>query len=252
MQAVAPPRVRGIFVTGTDTGVGKTHVTVALVRALRDAGVRVAGMKPVAAGIGAGETMNADVAALAAADGLALALRDRNPFAFAAPIAPHLAARDAGTSIALATIAAAYARLGSAADVVVVEGAGGALVPLDATTDMLDIPRRLRLPVLLVVGLRLGCLNHALLSAQAIAARGLALAGWVANGIDPTMMHDDANVADLATRLLAPCVARVAHGAQPRFGKTTLRMLGLAPPSLEGASRDTGDGSARGPARDAP
>lgn len=231
MQTGASPRLRGIFVTGTDTGVGKTLVAVALVRALRDAGVRVAGMKPVAAGIDAGEAMNADVAALAAADGLALPLRDRNPFAFAAPIAPHLAARDTGEHIALAPIAAACMRLSQLADVVVVEGAGGALVPLDEDNDMLDIARRLRLPVLLVVGLRLGCLNHALLTAQAIGARGLALAGWVANRIDPAMARIDDNVADLAARLRAPLVADIAHGAQPRFHEAALRMLGLSGPS---------------------
>lgn len=251
MQGVAQPRLRGIFVTGTDTGVGKTHVAVALVRVLRDAGVRVAGMKPVAAGIDAGETMNADVAALAAADGLALPLRDRNPFAFAAPVAPHLAARDAGVQISLAPIAAAYARIAAVADVVVVEGAGGALVPLDAGADMLDIARRLRLPVLLVVGMRLGCLNHALLSAQAIAARDLALAGWIANRIDPAMGCVDDNVADLATRLGAPCVADVSHGAAPQFGEAALRALGFAGAGLAVAARDTDAGSARCSRRDA-
>jgi len=227
-QAAPPRRLRGIFVTGTDTGVGKTHVAVALVHALRDAGVRVAGMKPVAAGIAADESMNADVAALAAADGLAVPLRDRNPYAFVPAIAPHLAAREAGERIDLAPIAAAYVRLGTVVDVIVAEGAGGALVPLDATTDMLDVARRLRLPVLLVVGVRLGCLNHALLSAQAIAARGLALAGWVANRIDPAMARGDDNVADLATRLRAPCLADVAYGAAPQFAPAALRMLGFA------------------------
>ncbi len=252
MPGTARPRLRGIFVTGTDTGVGKTLVAAALVRALRETGVRVAGMKPVAAGIDAGETMNADVAALASADGLALPLRDRNPFAFVAPVAPHLAARDAGEHIALASIAAACVRIGKAADVVVVEGAGGALVPLDADTDMLDIARRLRLPVLLVVGLRLGCLNHALLSAQAIAARGLALAGWVANHIDPAMARADDNVADLATRLHAPCVADVAHGAAPRFGKAALRVLGLVPPSLAVSVSGADDARSECPRRDLP
>lgn len=207
---------------------GKTWIAVALVRALHDAGVRVAGMKPAAAGIDASEAMNADVAALAAADGLALSLRDRNPFAFVPPMAPHLAARRAGVRIDIATIAAAYARITAQADAIVVEGAGGALVPLDDTADMLDVARRLRLPVLLVVGMRLGCLNHALLTAQAVAARGLALAGWVANRIDPTMACSDENVADLVARLPAPCIADVAHGAVPRFGAPALRTLALA------------------------
>lgn len=222
--------MRGLFVTGTDTGVGKTHVAVALVRALRAANVRVVGMKPVAAGVETHEAMNADVAALAAADGAPVALADRNPFAYAPPIAPHLAAREAARPIDLATIAAAYARLTAAHDAVIVEGAGGALVPLDATTDMLDLARALDLPVLLVVGVRLGCLNHALLSARAIAARGLRLAGWVANRVDPAMLRADANVADLALRLPAPCVADVAFGAAPRID---LAALGLSPMSSE-------------------
>ncbi len=226
MAAVATA-TRGIFVTGTDTGVGKTVVAVALVRALRAAGVRCAGMKPVAAGIEPGGACNADVAALAAADGLALALRDRNPYAFPPPVAPHLAARQAGARIDLAVIADAYARIARGAAAIVVEGAGGARVPLDATTDMLDIAQRLHLPVLLVVGVRLGCLNHALLTADAIAARGLHLAGWVANRLDPAMAIADDNVADLATRLAAPCVADVGHGAAVALAPGALANLGL-------------------------
>lgn len=221
------PHVRGMFVTGTDTGVGKTCIAVALLRALDRAGIRAAGMKPVAAGIEVGATRNADVAALAAADGLELPLRDRNPYAFVPAIAPHLAARDAQVVIDPAAIAAAYGRVAAAADFVVVEGAGGACVPLGGTLDMLDIPRHLRLPVLLVVGVRLGCLNHALLTAQAIAARGLTLAGWVANRIDPDMERADDNVADLATRLPTPLVADVAWQAQHRLGDDVVAKLNL-------------------------
>lgn len=223
----------GVFVTGTDTGIGKTHVAVALVAALRASGVAVAGMKPVAAGIDPPDETNADVAALAQADGLALAPADRNPFAFAPAIAPHLAARESGAAIDLPTIAAAYVRLAAVAPTVVVEGAGGALVPLGAAHDMLDIPRRLRLPVLLVVGVRLGCLSHALLTAQAIAARGLVFTGWVANRIEPAMQRADENVADLKARLPAPCVADVAFGATPRFDAGWLRTLGRAPVSSD-------------------
>lgn len=226
---------RGLFVTGTDTGVGKTLVAAALVRALREHGVRAAGMKPVAAGIGAHEAMNADVAALAAADGLALPLRDRNPYALVPAIAPHLAAREAGAALDPGVIAAAYVRIGAVADAIVVEGAGGALVPLDDRHDMLDIARRLRLPVLLVVGVRLGCLNHARLTAAAIAARGLVLAGWVANRIDPAMERADDNVAALAARLPAPLVADVTFDAAPRFDAVALRALELLPLSSEGA-----------------
>ena len=206
---------RGLFVTGTDTGVGKTRVAVAILRALSDSGRRAVGMKPVAAGLAADGSANPDVAALLDAGNVDAPLPDRNPYAFAPAIAPHLAAAEAGATIELAAIAAAYARLAARSDVVVVEGAGGALVPIDATHDMLDIAARLRLPVLLVVGMRLGCLNHALLSAAAIRARGLELAGWVANGLDPRMQALAANVEALSLRLQAPRVASIAWGAPP-------------------------------------
>jgi len=219
---------RGIFVTGTDTGVGKTLVAAALVRALVLAGVRAAGMKPIAAGIEGGQSMNADVAALAEADGLALDLRDRNPYAFVSAIAPHLAAREVGVEIDLPTIAAAWRRVAAHADAIVVEGAGGPLVPIAAGGCMLDIARRLRLPVLVVVGVRLGCLSHALLTAEAIAARGLTLAGWVANRIDPAMSWADANVEELARLLRAPLVADIGWNETPRFAPGSLFDLGLA------------------------
>jgi dethiobiotin synthetase len=219
---------RGWFVAGTDTGVGKTRVAVALVRAMRAAGVRVAGMKPVAAGIEPGATVNADVAALAQADGLALPLRDRNPYGFADAIAPHLAARDEGVAIDLAAIAAAWSRIADVADTIVVEGAGGVLVPLGQDLDMLDVARRLRLPVLLVVGVRLGCLNHALLSSRAIRDRGLQFAGWVANRIDPAMARGDDNVAELAARLPAPLWDDVPWNTEPAFAKSPCPAYGEA------------------------
>ncbi|MEO5765811.1 MAG: dethiobiotin synthase [Casimicrobiaceae bacterium] len=202
-----------VFITGTDTGVGKTRVAQALLRAHVAAGRRAVGMKPVAAGIEPGEEVNADVAALARAGNVDAPLADRNPYAFAPAVAPHLAAAATGVAIDLAAIAAAYARLAARADVVIVEGAGGALVPLDARHDMLDVALCLRLPVLLVVGLRVGCLNHAFLSERAIRARGLVLAGWVANAIGPGMVLQDENVAALSRRLAAPCIAVVEHGA---------------------------------------
>ena len=218
---------RGIFVTGTDTGVGKTVVAVALLRALVASGLRAAGMKPVSAGIEPGGSANADVAALSAAGNVDAPLADRNPFALVPAIAPHLAAVQAGVGIDLAVIAAAYARLTAQSDVVVVEGAGGVLVPLDARHDMLDIAKRLHLPVLLVVGMRLGCLNHALLSVAAIRSRDLRLSGWVANCIDPQMPALQANVDDLALRLPAPLVAFVAWGASPILFPGVLDKLGL-------------------------
>jgi dethiobiotin synthetase len=206
---------RGIFVAGTDTGVGKTYVATALLRGLARDGVRAAAMKPVAAGLEPGVAIQADVAALAAAAGVAAPLADVSPYVFAAPVAPHVAAAREGVAIDLDRIAAAYARLAARADVVVVEGAGGVLVPLGPATDMLDIPARLGLPVLLVVGIRLGCLNHALLSALAINARGLRLAGWVANRIDPAMAEADASVAALDRRLPAPRWADFGWADEP-------------------------------------
>jgi dethiobiotin synthetase len=218
---------RGIFVTGTDTGVGKTVVAVALLRALAASGQRAAAMKPVSAGIACDASVNADVDALVRAGNVDVALADCNPFAFAPAVAPHLAAAGAGVHIDLAVIEAAYLRIAARSDVVVVEGAGGVRVPIDAQHDMLDIAAALRLPVLLVVGMRLGCLNHALLSAAAIDARGLQLSGWVANCIDPEMRAVAANIADLGLRLRAPLIAQVVFGAQPLQSGDVLAKLGL-------------------------
>ena len=200
---------RGLFVTGTDTGVGKTRVAVSLIHALRAQGLRVAAMKPVSAGSEPGE-LHEDVAALLQAANVAADVRDVNPYAFEPAIAPHIAAEQAGVRIDLQVIAAAYARLAAQADVVVVEGAGGWRVPLNDAEDMADLAQRLGLPVVLVVGLRLGCLNHALLTAESIASRQLPWAGWVGNQIDPTMAQQAANIAALRARLPGPCL-----GIQP-------------------------------------
>ena len=210
----------GIFVTATDTGAGKTVVACALLRRWAAKGARVVGMKPVAAGIAAGAACNEDVAALAAAGNVDAPLGLCNPFAFVPAIAPHLAAAEAGVHIDLKRIRDAYAVLAARADRVVVEGAGGAYVPLDAQRDMLDIALSLSLPVLLVVAVRLGCLNHALLSAHAIHARGLALAGWVATLADPKMARIDANLLALDERLPAARIATLAWGRTdaPQWG----------------------------------
>jgi dethiobiotin synthetase len=217
---------RGIFIAGTDTGVGKTTVAVALLQALVAAGHRAAGMKPVSAGLADGMSTNADVIALQRAGNVDAPLRDRNPFAYARPIAPHLAAAEAGLPIDLGVIAAAFSRLSSRSDIVIVEAAGGVRVPLDMRHDMLDIALHLELPVLLVVGVRLGCLNHALLSATAIEDRGLRLAGWVANRVDPQMQAAAANVDDLARRLGAPLLADFAWGAMPVWPRGVLELMG--------------------------
>lgn len=218
--------MRGLFVTGTDTAVGKTRVATALVRALNASGVRAIGMKPVAAGIEPDATANADVIALARADNLDAPLDLRNPYAFADAVAPHLAAGAAGIAIDLAAIERSARRLALHADTLVVEGAGGACVPLDDRHDMLDIAMVLDLPVLLVVGMRLGCLNHAVLSAMAIRRRGLVLRGWVANLLPPRMALVDANVQTLTSRLAMPPVAIVDVGGLPTFSRDALGMLG--------------------------
>ncbi len=191
--------------TGTDTGVGKTRVAVAMIHALRAQGLRVAAMKPVAAGHVQGE-LNEDVVALLQATNVAADLTDVNPYAFAEPIAPHIAAQLAGARIDLDVIAAAYARLAAAADVVVVEGAGGWRVPLNESEDMADLAERLGLPVVLVVGLRLGCLNHALLTAESITQRNVPWAGWVGNHLDPSMARQAENLTTLRARLMRPCL----------------------------------------------
>lgn len=208
-MATTPPIARlglhGYFVTGTDTCVGKTRVAVALVHALRAQGLRVAVMKPVAAGC-APDVPNEDVSALMQAANVAADIDDVNPYRFDAAIAPHIAAAQMGVRIELDRVADAYTRLAARADAVVVEGAGGWRVPLGEDEDMDDLAARLGLPVLLVVGLRLGCLNHALLTADAIVRRGLPWAGWVGNVIDPAMACLEDNLAALHRRLPGPCL----------------------------------------------
>jgi dethiobiotin synthetase len=219
---------RMLFITGTDTGVGKTAVAVALLRALARTGWRAAAMKPVASGREPGDALNVDVAALVGAAGVAAPLPEVNPYAFDAPIAPHVAAEEAGRRIELGVIRTAAAALARRADVVVVEGAGGVLVPLDERHDMLDIAAALDATVLLVVGVRLGCINHALLSALAIRARGVPLAGWVATRVDPSMSRADASVAAIAARIGAPLLADLAQAASP-WPDGALATLGFPP-----------------------
>lgn len=203
------------FVTGTDTEIGKTLVSCALLYALTQCGMRAAGMKPVAAGavLRDGALHNEDVDALVAAANIALPLELIAPYLLRDATAPHIAAAQEGVSIDSDHICASYQRVHDAADAVVVEGVGGFRVPLSERFDTADLAQRLGLPVILVVGLRLGCINHALLTAEAIAARGLTLAGWVANVVDVGMHHSEANIEALTARLPAPllgCVPRLA------------------------------------------
>jgi dethiobiotin synthetase len=197
----------GWFVTGTDTGVGKTLVASAMILALRRRGLRVAGMKPVAAGLEDGRY--ADVDSLVAASAGNYPPDLVNPYRFAEPIAPHIAAARAGVAIDPERIVSALRRLRAGADAVVVEGAGGFRVPLGETVDFSDLAQRLGLPVVLVVRIRLGCISHALLTAESIDRRGLPLAGWVANAVDPGMPAVRENVAALATRLSAPLLGEI-------------------------------------------
>ena len=221
-----------LYVTGTDTGIGKTLASCALLHALRGHGLRAVGMKPVASGCERvdGEWKNADALALQAAGGAGIAYADINPFALEHPLAPELAAREAGVEVALEPILAAHARLAQQADALIVEGVGGWAAPLSATLMQADLVRALQLPVLLVVGLRLGCLNHALLSARAIAADGLHLAGWIASHVDPAMERVDDNIAMLRARMPAPCWGVLPHApdADPRAMAGHLRIPMLA------------------------
>lgn len=220
------PTRRSLFVTGTDTGVGKTLITAALLRVLREGGHCVAGMKPIAAGSMAGPEgpANEDALLLQAESSARHPYGDVNPWLFEPAVAPHIAAAEAGIAIDLARIAAAHARLAAAADVVLAEGAGGFLVPLDAHRSCAEIPALLRMDVILVVGLRLGCLNHALLTVEAIAARGLALAGWVGNHIDPGFARMQSNVDTLAARIAAPCLGIIPHMPEPDVSAAAARL----------------------------
>ena len=211
------PKALSLFVTGTDTGVGKTLVSAALLHALAGYHRRVVGMKPVAAGteLVNGVPANDDVLALRAASSCRVPPELDNPVLLPDPVSPHIAAARAGVRIDIAHLVACHHALVQLADAVVVEGAGGFHVPLSNTETGADLAQALGLPVLLVVGLRLGCLNHALLTAEAIRARGLTLAGWVANHVDPAMLAQQDNIAFLQQRLQAPLLASIPHQSAP-------------------------------------
>lgn len=228
--------MHGLFVTGTDTGVGKTQVATALLHMLARAGRKTVGMKPVASGavLTRDGLRSDDALRLQEAASLSRPYELVNPYAFAPPIAPHIAAAEAGITVELSTIVRAFHRLSAGADAVIVEGVGGWQVPLSEKLAVPDVIRALALPVILVVGLRLGCLNHALLSARAICNDGLKLAGWVGNGVDPHFERRAANLATLTRRLEAPLLAEIPY--QPTFtvaevagifdAENTIRALG--------------------------
>lgn len=227
------------FVTGTDTDVGKTTIAAGLLRAARLAGLSTAAVKPVASGCEAGADglRNSDALALLAECSLPLSYAAVNPFAFAPAIAPHLAAREAGVELKVEALAVAVqAVLAQRADFTLVEGAGGWRVPLGEQATLADLPVALDLPVILVVGVRLGCINHALLTAEAITRDGLRLAGWVANVLDPQTSRLDDNLRTLSERLAAPCLGRVPRleqaGAAAVARHLDISPLGLGPASV--------------------
>ncbi|MDN5862421.1 MAG: dethiobiotin synthase [Salinisphaera sp.] len=218
-----------LFVTGTDTEIGKTHVACGLIRAARKAGLRVAPFKPVAAG--GRQTpqgrRNEDALALLEAAGGDFEYSQVNPYCLADPIAPHLAAADESIHIAPARIRDAHAALAARADLVVVEGAGGWRVPLDRETDLGSLAAACGWPVVLVVGMRLGCLNHALLSAESIQGHGR-LAGWVANLLPPPQSRWRENVETLRARLPAPLLGIVPPQGDPAV-EIDLALLSIRP-----------------------
>ncbi len=203
----------GLFITGTDTAAGKTVVARLIVRSLVAGGVRVAVMKPVAAGsfMTPEGLRNEDALGLIADSNVDLPYATINPYCLAAPVSPHLAARDTGARIELSRIRENFATLRAAADCVIVEGAGGWLAPLNDSEFIADLAAALELPVLLVVGLRLGCLNHALLTVAAIRQRRLVLAGWIANRIDPDYARVPDSLATLERHIGMPPIATVSH-----------------------------------------
>jgi dethiobiotin synthetase len=211
---------QGFFITGTDTGVGKTLVAVALTRAFVARGLRTAVMKPVAAGSmpTPDGPRNDDAVELLAAGNVKAAYEDVNPWLLSTAASPHIAARHDGVTIGHEKIAIAHRRLAAVSDLVLVEGAGGWLAPISATETMADVAEKLGLPVIFVVGLRLGCLNHALLTREAIRSSGLPFAGWIANKMQSEMALVGANIDSLSTRFRMPPLGIVPAGGVPTSG----------------------------------
>lgn len=212
--------IHGFFITGTDTGVGKTRAALGLIEAWRRRGFTAAGMKPVATGC-LPETeglRNDDAQRLRAQSSVPLPYEWVNPYAFEPPVSPHIAAAEAGVRIELAHIERCFAEIAQRADVVVVEGIGGWLVPLDERHTTADMARVLGLPLILVVGVRLGCLNHALLTCEQIRARGIPLAAWAANVIDAGCLRIPQIIATLESRLPAPLLGVIPFLASPEPG----------------------------------
>jgi dethiobiotin synthetase len=231
------------FITGTDTGVGKTLVSCALLYSFAAQGKRVVGMKPVATGC-TDDDQHEDVTQLRAASNVLASKGQINPYCFEQVVAPHLAAQFVGINISFPRILESFSELNAQADMVVVEGAGGFLVPLNSWQDSADLVEQLGLPIILVVGMRLGCLNQALLTVEAIAARGLTLAGWVSNVRDANMVMLNENIAALRQRINAPLLGVVPHmalvDARVAAGWLDLRLLEEGAPDPQITRIDAG------------
>ncbi|QKE41824.1 MAG: dethiobiotin synthase [Ferrovum myxofaciens] len=228
--------MRGWFVLGTDTGVGKSRVACALLEGVRREGLHGLGMKPVATGFfrQGDRWVNEDVELLKHHGDSTLKHSGGrvpeewiNPYGFEPPIAPHLAAHRQGVNLSFGVMRTAYQHLQSETDCLVVEGAGGVLVPLGEEGDMVDLAQSFALPVILVVGLRLGCLNHALLSAEALQHRSLPWAGWIANCLSPDLEEEEGQIRTLQARLPGPFLGRYPYGMPPELGYTALHWESL-------------------------
>jgi len=224
---------QGIFVTGTDTEVGKTWATLALLEAWKKLGKRVAGMKPIASGCmeGAEGLRNEDALLIQSQCSERLPYDRINPCAYRPPIAPHIAAGQCGRPVDIDVIMSAYEYLQRRSDVMVVEGIGGWCVPLSENMTLADMVRVLDLPVLLVVGLRLGCINHALLTAESVLASGCRLAGWIASPVDENYATTDETLATLQQRLTPPCLGILPRMREPDVSRLSeglrVELLGI-------------------------
>ena len=220
-------KAKAVFITGTDTGVGKTWAACSLLHALRAAGLRATGMKPVASGCAeTPEGLRSDdaLALIAASDPRPERYQDCNPFAFAPAVSPHIAAAEVEEEVTLPPIEDGYDRIAIMhGDAIVVEGVGGWLAPISESLRVSAIPRHLQLPVILVVGLKLGCLNHAQLTARAVRADGCELMGWIGNRIDPDLKYPKENLVTLNRSLAAPCLGVIGHGVEPLSAAASLR-----------------------------
>nr|VFK29547.1 MAG: dethiobiotin synthase [Candidatus Kentron sp. MB]VFK33652.1 MAG: dethiobiotin synthase [Candidatus Kentron sp. MB]VFK76347.1 MAG: dethiobiotin synthase [Candidatus Kentron sp. MB] len=218
-----------LFITGTDTDVGKTWVSLGVMASLQSAGFSSVGMKPVASGCHSamGALRSEDAEKLLAQSSISPSYDLVNPFAFEPAIAPHIAATEAGREISFAEIGRCYRTLSGLADCCVVEGVGGWLVPLTPTETLADLVKYLELPVILVVGIRLGCLSHALLSVESLQTRGHELLGWVANHVAPETERVDENVLALKERIDAPLLAEIPWLSKPSVADFADRLTQL-------------------------